>query len=183
MTELQTEDLTGPVETEEVAAPEGYRARLAKVAAHLNGFRSVTGRRGLLAIFRRMGGCECDIPPEPFWGLMESFHVPSQEEKTWLWLLPLVARYPHDPATGPGLAFARARVSSPRLERWLRADHETAWREADRLLARVGDAGVDWVRLGVLLRYWTPELRRALAREFFRSPEYRSRTTTSDTGA
>lgn len=182
MTEIQTEELSGPAGAGEVAAPEGYRARLARVAAHLNGFRSVTGRRGALATFRRMGAGECDIPPEPFWGLMESFHVPPQEEETWQWLLPLIARYRHDPAVGPGLAFARARVSAPRLERWLRADGETARREADRLLARVGDAGVDWVRLGVLLRYWSPDLRRALAREFFRSPDFRSRTT-PETGA
>jgi hypothetical protein len=180
--EAQTESLPELAGAERDVVPEGYRARLAKIAAHLNGLRSVTGRRGLLAIFRRMGGVECDIPPEPFWGLMDSFHVPPAEERTWLRLLPLVARYRHDPAIGPGLAFARARVSAPRLERWLRADQETAWSQADRLLARVGDAGVDWVRLGVLLRDWTPELRRSLAREFFRSPEYRSRTT-PETGA
>ncbi|MET0399670.1 MAG: type I-E CRISPR-associated protein Cse2/CasB [Longimicrobiaceae bacterium] len=177
MIETKADRLPVAVAVERDSSPEAYRARLARVAAHLNGFRSVKGRRGLLAVFRRMGSGECDIPPEPFWGLMESFHVPRVEETIWLRLLPLVARYPHDPATGPGLAFARARVSAPRLERWLRADHETAWGEADRILARVGEAGVDWVRLGVLLRHWTPELRRALAREFFRSPEYRSRTT------
>lgn len=157
------------------ASPEAFRSRIGALAGHLESLRYVTGRRGLLAALRRMESGPCDIPPAIFWDLADRFGIPIPEERIWMRLLPLMAGYPHDGHTGPGLAFARARVSAPRLERWLRADHEQAWDEVPRLLDRVRGTGVDWVRLGVLLRYWTPELRRALAREFFRSPEYRNR--------
>jgi hypothetical protein len=151
--------------------------RIGAVAHELERSRGVTGKRGLLAVLRRLDGDACIVPPEAFWHLEAQFHLGTGEhaERFWMRLLPLMARHRHDGAVGPGLALARGGVTAPRLERWLRAGHDDAWAQAPRLLARVGDAGIDWVRTGVLLDQWTPEARRALAREFFRSPEYRNR--------
>jgi hypothetical protein len=161
--------------------PGDLPARIGAVAKHLEGARHVTGRRGLLAVLRRLVADSCVIPPEAFWSLEAQFHLGTgeTEERFWMRLLPLMARHPHDGAVGPGLALARGGVTAPRMERWLRADHDDAWAQAPRLLARVRDAGIDWVRTGMLLRFWKPEQRRAVAREFFRSPEYRNRSSAS----
>lgn len=159
-----------------------FAARLLKIAGKLESYRGVTGKRGRLAVLRRMSPDDCDGYPEVYWELAGDHKIPASEDRLWARLLPLMARYPHDGRVAPGVAFARAEVTPARLQRWLRAEHDEAWEDAPRLLARVDDAGVDWKRLGLLLRWWTPEGRRQTAREYFRSPEYLRRKT-ADPGA
>jgi hypothetical protein len=127
-----------------------------------------------------MASNECDVPPETFWDIVTAFDVPPNEEPFWRRLLPLMAMCPHDPRTAPGVAFDDAGITPSRLERWLRVDNTDAWAQAPRLLDRVGESGIDWVSLGVLLCEWRQTQRYALAQDFFRS---RYRRTSTQQGA
>lgn len=156
-----------------------FGRRVAAVMRALDARRGVTGRRGLLAALRRISDDPRDLPPEEFWDLVQHHGIPQSEEPLWLRMLPLMAVHPNDPSRSVAAALEEERVTPARLERWLRADRDEALKQAPRILARLG-GGVRWVDLAYLLRDWTPEQRRGLAREFFRN---RHRRTSSSQGA
>ena len=134
--------------------------------------------RGPRAVVRRLNADSGAVPPEEFWRIVERYGINPPEEEFWMRVIPLMVDYPNQPGLAPGLALARSGVSSARLEKWLRLERDDALREAGRLMARI-ESGFDWVHLGKLLRFWSDGSRRALARQFFLSPEYRARTATS----
>lgn len=135
--------------------------------------------RGPRAVLRRLSASEEKIPPQVFWDIAERYQIHERDEPFWLQVIPLMVKHPHEPGLAPGVALARAGVSAPRLERWLRLDRDDALRDAARLISHLGDGGFDWARFGTLLRFWTEDARRDLARQFFRSPEYRQRVSTT----
>lgn len=131
-------------------------------------------RRGPRAVLRRLRGHAGSAPPAEFWRVVDKYELRRADEDFWLAVLPLLVECPHA-WTPPGQALARSGVSQTRVERWLRLDRERAWREANRLLARV-DGGLDWTDFGQLLFDWGDEDRqRSFARQFFLSPALRER--------
>ncbi len=110
-------------------------------------------------------------PPDEFWQIVARYEISPRDEEFWLAILPSMVECPHA-FVAPGDAVARAGVAKARVERWLRLDQARAWREANRLLARL-DAGLDWTRFGPLLYRWSEEDRRTFARQFFLSPALR----------
>lgn len=124
-------------------------------------------QRSELAQLRRLGRPGHPVPGAAFWELAARHDVQPREEWFWTLVVPLMARVPHSERT-PGAAFHAAGVSAPRLERWLRRDADSARDDARLLVDRV-DGGLDWGRLGPLLRLWTEPQRRAVARDFFRA--------------
>lgn len=151
----------------------GYRltTQVAGIAGYLDELRRAN-RRGDLAMLRRLGREQGGVPPEVFWRIVDRYEITPGEEAFWLAVLPLMVKYPHRPGAHPGAALSRAGVKSARLERWLRLDRPGALREASRLLSKV-DGPLDWVALAHLLRSWSEDGRRRLARDFFLSPEQR----------
>jgi CRISPR type I-E-associated protein CasB/Cse2 len=135
-------------------------------------------RRGPRAVLRRLDAGPDRVPPQVFWDVVEHCRIRPREEEFWLAVLPLLVRHPHRFDLSPGRALAHAGVSAARVERWLRLSREDAIRAAGRLLTRV-ENGMDWTRLGPLLRFWTEDARRELARDFFLSPEHRARAATA----
>lgn len=165
-----------PAHSGEEPRASPFARRVMRIAAHLDRMRNVTGLRGQLAILRRIAMDPAGIPPETYWELMQKFEVPFGEEPFWLRVLPLMASRRHDPRQPPGVALEKTEVTPARLERWLRAEQEDAWAQAPRILARLGDAGIDWVSLAYLLRDWNSDQRTALAQEFFRARHRRTST-------
>jgi CRISPR type I-E-associated protein CasB/Cse2 len=135
-------------------------------------------QRGPRAILRRVNADSGGVPPEEFWRIVERYSITPREENFWLRVIPLLVEHPHQPGLAPGVALARSGVSPARLEKWLRLERDDAIRETSRLLARI-EGGFDWTQFGKLLRFWSEDSRRTLARQFFLSPEYRARTATS----
>lgn len=156
-----------------------FTRQLLSVAGHLETLRTAN-RRGPLAVLRRLGTDPDYIPPQVFWDIADRYEIARHEEDFWLAIMPLMVRHPHRFDLPSGRALAAAGVSAPRIERWLRLDRNSARREAGRLLSHLGDGGLDWTRFGPLLRFWTEDQRRSLAREFFLSTEYRQRKATGD---
>lgn len=141
-------------------------------------------QRGDRAMLRRLRGRYSEVPPEPFWRIVERYEIPEgdREDRFWMSVLPLMVQHAHQRGSRPGRVLCRAGVSPARLERWLRRDCEGAWAEADRLLSQV-DQPFDWVQFGFLLYYWDhrqygEKNRRRLARDYFLSPECRRSSTT-----
>ncbi len=151
-----------------------FRQQLLGAAGYVSSLR-----RGPRAVLRRMSADPEAVPPEVFWDIVARYEIAMREEPFWRAVLPLMVRHEHAPGTRPGVALARSGVSGARLERWLRLSHATALAEAGRLFARV-EGGVDWTSLGPILRYWTDESHRDLARQFFLSREYRELATTTN---
>ncbi len=129
--------------------------------------------RGERSELRRMRSGTA-FPPEPFWTLVERFAIPPPAELFWMDVVPHMIDHPHDPRRRPGRVLAEAQLSGARLERWLRLEPERARKEAGRLIVRL-DGGLNWVTFAGLLRFWSPQDRRGLARDFFLSPAYRER--------
>lgn len=136
-------------------------------------------KRGPRAVLRRLNADPDRIPPQVFWDVADRYGIQRHEEDFWLAVVPLMVLHPHRSDLPPGRALAAAGVSAARVERWLRLDRDGALREAGRLLSHLGDGGLDWTRLGPLLRYWSDDQRRSFARDFFLSPEYRQRKATA----
>jgi hypothetical protein len=156
------------------AEPLSFPRQLRGVAGYVENLP-----RGPRAVLRRLSASEERIPPQVFWDIAERYQIQERDEPFWLVVIALIVKHPHEPGLAPGIALARAGVSAARLERWLRLDRPAALRDADRLLSHLGDGGLDWTRFGPLLRFWTEDARRELARHFFRSPEYRQRVSTT----
>lgn len=169
-------------------APDGPMAGMPPLIRRLWGVAGYVARenlpRGPRAQLRRLEADPARIPPQVFWDLVDRYGIErGEEEDFWLQVVPLMVRHPHEPGSLPGAALARAGVSAARVERWLRLDRAGARREAGRLLSHLGDGGLDWpgsrygwnVGFGPLLHDWTAEQRRAFARQFFLSPDYRQR--------
>lgn len=129
--------------------------------------------RGERAELRRMRDHEV-FPPEPYWRLVDRYDISASEESFWGDVVPLMVDHPHNGALAAGRALAKAGVSAPRIERWLRLDPERARKEAGRLLARLGE-GLNWASFAGLLRFWYDRDRRQFARDYFLSPEHRER--------
>ncbi|MGH7664307.1 MAG: type I-E CRISPR-associated protein Cse2/CasB [Gemmatimonadaceae bacterium] len=155
--------------------PPPLRQRIARVAAYVG--RDDLLSRGDRAALRRLDGDSRDIPPAVFWRICYQFDIEPPEESFWMTALPLMATHRHNPQQRAGRTLAAAGVSASRLERWLRLRKDSARREARRLLARLGDGGIDWGEFGALLYRWDDNGRRSLARAFFRSPEFRQAPT------
>lgn len=136
-------------------------------------------KRGPRAMLRRLGANPDHIPPQVFWDIVDRYGIARHEEDFWLAVVPLMVQHPHQFGNPPGRALAGAGVSAARVERWLRLDRAAAFDAASRLLSHLGDGGLDWTRLGPLLRYWNDDQRRGFARDFFLSPGYRQRTATA----
>lgn len=182
--------------TTEAAAGSGsgIHARLAGVARHLNRL-SEKRQRGRLAELRRLQSRRepsesvrpSELPGEAFWNMVHQFDIPRSEEDFWLAVLPLMVRHPHQHQpklrVPPGRALEAAGISKPRFERWLRLDREGARREAPRLLSKLKDQGLDWVKLGHTLYRWSDDDRYTLARDFFLARERRDRKHTQTDGA
>lgn len=157
-------------ETEEERSPWSQLASVAGTL-HSNG---VT--RGERAELRRMRSQ--DVPPEIYWRLTEQLTWPGRRDdfdSYWMAVLPLMTRNEHLPGARPGRVLAEAGVKSPRLERWLRRDRDSAWGEAGRLLSITKGAALDWARFGYLLYAWDdPKVKREFAREYFRAARRRA---------
>lgn len=126
------------------------------------------------AELRRLRGRFREMPPEVFWRIVERYEVPRRDEEFWMAVLPLMIEHPHRPRCRTGRVLKNSGVSSARLEKWLRLDHDSALEEAGRLLSQV-DGPINWRQFGYLLYLWShPEYgernRRDLARDFFLAP-------------
>lgn len=126
-------------------------------------------RPGPRAELRRLSPDSAAVPPKVFWDIVDRYRIRESDETYWISVIPLMVRHPHVP-TAPGRALARAKVSAARVERWLRLDRDGARRSAGRVLSQLKQGGLDWVQFGDLLRDWSDDGRRRLARQFFRSP-------------
>lgn len=165
------------------AAAELDQSDLARrIAATAGRIRTLheAGRRGELAELRRMR--RDDVPPEPFWSLVEAYEIPERDEEFWIAILPLMVRHEHQSRAAPGRALAEARVAPSRVERWLRMDRTRAWTEARRILAQVKQP-IDWVQLGFLLYFWDHpswgrKNRHRLARQYFRAIKHQQSPST-----
>lgn len=127
--------------------------------------------RGPRAILRRLWGHQDEPAPDVFWQIVDRYGIQARDEDFWLAILPLMVECPHS-WVRPGHAVAQAGVSKARVERWLRLDRERAWREANRLLARL-EAGLNWTQFGPLLYHWDEGGRRTFARQYFLSSALR----------
>lgn len=163
MTDEPTAEVTQPAPQRELS-PLGQR--FLGIAGYLAALP-----RGPRAILRRLRQHAGEPPPDEFWQIVDRYQLPREDEDFWLAVLPLMVECPHT-ALRPGDAVARAGIAKTRVERWLRLEQPRAWREANRLLARL-DSGLDWVQFGPLLYDWTEDRRRTFARQYFLSPALR----------
>src|SRR5690606_6786074 len=115
--------------------------RLAGIAGYLEKLP-----RGERAEIRRLRW-GATMPPEVFWRIVERYDIDESDEPFWIAVLPLMVKHAHGRKRRPGAVLEAAGVSSARLERWLRLDRQSAWRETGRLLSRVQEP-LDWVQLG-----------------------------------
>ena len=122
--------------------------------------------RGERAQLRRVRDGTHEIPPEVFWRIVERYEIRPGDERFWLQVVPLMVDHSHRSGARAGHALAGAGVAGARIERWLRLDRPSAWRESRRLLSRL-DSGFDWKRFGTLLFFWTEQARLDFARDFF----------------
>jgi len=126
------------------------------------------------------------VPPPVYWSLTERLTWPRGQDEFdpfWMMVLPLMTRNAHRPKARPGEVLARAGAKPSRIERWLRRDRKSAWREAGRVLSITKGAPLDWARLGLLLYRWDQGNEQMdFARDYFRSQRRAARTHTNDEG-
>ena len=166
-------------DTEDRTEADGVRpereitqSRYARVATEVHH----RGSRGERAVLRRLA-LHSASPPAEFWEALgragmqpEAFQ--DQEFDFWMGILPVMARHPHEGRAYAGRLLARARVSSSRVERWLRRDRRSALGELSRLVSKLpAGEGLNWTQMGRLLHGWSVEDRRRFAADYF--AEYR----------